>query len=75
MGEVLASLADGIAVAAAVRIFGHAEGTLPTWLTRAGMHSAHLHAQKLRGLHLEHVQLDELRTTVRNKGQDVWRRG
>ena len=72
MGEVLASLAEGMSVAAAVRVFGHAEGTLTTWLTRAGMHSARLHAQKLRGLQLGHVQLDELRTTLRNKGQEVW---
>jgi IS1 family transposase/transposase-like protein len=72
VGEVLAILAEGLAVAAAVRVFGHAEGTITTWLTRAGMHSEQLHAHKLRGLHLGHVQLDELRTTLRNKGQEVW---
>jgi IS1 family transposase len=72
VGKVLASLAEGMAVAAAVRIFGHAEGTIATWLTRAGIQSARLHAQKLRGLHMEHVPLDELRTTLRNKGQAVW---
>lgn len=72
VAEVLAALAEGIAVAAAVRVFGHAESTLTTWLTRAGMHSEHLHAQKLRNLQLTHVQLDELRTTLRNKGSEVW---
>lgn len=72
VGEVLASLAEGMAVAAAVRVFGHAEGTITTWLVRAGMHSTRLHAQKLRGLLLGHVQLDELRTTLRNHEREIW---
>ena len=72
VAEVLASLAEGMAIAAAVRVFGHAEGTITTWLTRAGMHSERLHAQKMHHLHLGHVQLDELRTTLRNKGHEVW---
>lgn len=72
VGEVLASLGEGLAVAAAVRVFGHAEGTLTTWLTRAGMHRERLHERKWRGVPLGHVQLDELRTTLRNKEQEVW---
>ena len=47
VAEVLASLAEGMAVATPVRVFGHAEGTLTTWLTRAGMHSERLHTQKI----------------------------
>ena len=43
-----------------------------TWLTRAGSHSAGLHSQLFRNLALLHVQLDELRTTLRNRGQAVW---
>jgi IS1 family transposase len=86
VGEVLASLAEGRAVAAAVRVVGHAEGTITTWLTRAGMHSERLHAQKMRKLQIDPVHLDELsrdpedrrmrdpgRTTLRGKGHEVWR--
>ena len=53
-------------------VFGHAEGTITTWLTRAGTDSERLHTRLFRGLELLHVQLDELRTTLRNKGQEVW---
>ena len=69
---VLATVAEGLSIDAAVRVFGHAEGTLTTWLTRAGMHCERLHRHKFKGLHLEHIQLDELYTTLRNKGQVVW---
>jgi hypothetical protein len=36
LAEVLAALAEGLSVAAAVRVFGHSERTLRTWLTRRG---------------------------------------
>jgi len=72
VAEVLTALAEGLSVAAAGRVFGHAEGTITTWLTRAGSHSAGLHSQLFRNLALLHVQLDELRTTLRNRGQEVW---
>lgn len=72
MGIVLAAVAEGLSIAAAVRVFGHAEGTITTWLTRAGTHSEQLHPGLLRRLPLLHVQLDELRTTLRNKGQEIW---
>ena len=35
---VLAALAEGLSIAAAVRVFGFAESTITTWLCRAGMH-------------------------------------
>jgi hypothetical protein len=40
VAEVLSALAEGLSVAAAVRVFGHRAGTIATWLTRAGEHSA-----------------------------------
>ena len=36
VGEVLSALAEGLSVGAAVRVFGHGEFTVRTWLTRAG---------------------------------------
>ncbi len=68
----LASVAEGLSIDATVRVLGISEGTLSTWLTRAGMHCERLHRQKFKGLHLVHIQLDELYTTLRNKGQAVW---
>ncbi len=38
VSEVLSALAEGLDVAAAVRVFGHGEGTIVGWLTRAGQH-------------------------------------
>lgn len=35
VGEVLSALAEGLDVAAGVRVFGHAEATIQRWLTRA----------------------------------------
>jgi transposase-like protein len=69
---VLTALAEGVGIAAAARIFGHSEFTLQTWLTRAGLHAQSLHQRLLRGLHLGHVQLDEVRTAVRQGAQIVW---
>ena len=72
MALALASVAEGLSIDATVRVLGISEGTLSTWLTRAGMHCERLHRQKFKGLHLVHIQLDELYTTLRNKGQAVW---
>jgi IS1 family transposase len=69
---VLTALAEGVGITAAARIFGHSEFTLQTWLTRAGLHAQSLHQRLLRGLHLGHVQLDEVRTAVRQGAQIVW---
>jgi hypothetical protein len=69
---VLAAMAKGLSIAAAVRVFGFAESTITTWLTRAGMHSQRFHRHTVQGLALEHVQLDELRTSLRQKGHEVW---
>jgi hypothetical protein len=68
--------ADGagtrLSVAAAVRVFGHRHATITTWLTRAGAHSAILHDRIFRALHLPHIQLDELRSRLRNRTHTLW---
>ena len=72
VGQVLTALAEGLDVAAAARVFGHDQATITTWLTRAGQHCARLHSRWLRHLHLPHVQLDELRTRLRDRAQVLW---
>ena len=72
VAEVLGALAEGVDVAAAVRIFGHAEGTITRWLTRAGRHAGALHERTFRELHLPHLQLDELRAGLRGQRRVVW---
>ena len=72
VAEVLSALAEGLSVAAAVRVFGHSEGTITRWLTRAGEHSATLHDRWFRCLHLSHLKLDELRTRLRKQAHVLW---
>jgi IS1 family transposase/transposase-like protein len=69
---VLTALAEGLSVSGAVRTFGHRERTITTWLLSAGTHAEHLDGRLFRNLQLLEVQLDELRTTLRDKGQEVW---
>jgi IS1 family transposase len=72
IAEVLCALAEGLTVAAAVRVFGHSEGAISTWLTRAGEHSATLHDRWFHHLTFPHLQLDELRTRLRSRMQVLW---
>ncbi|MDQ5854331.1 MAG: hypothetical protein M3380_20125 [Chloroflexota bacterium] len=72
VGEVLTAVAEGLDIAAAERVFGHHHATITTWLTRASEHSATLHDHWFRHLHLPHVQLDELRTRLRDRAQVLW---
>ena len=72
VGEVLSALAEGLDVAAAVRVFGHGEGTIARWQARAGRHADRLHDALFRRLHLPHVQLDELRTRLRARRDGLW---
>ncbi|MCA1599762.1 MAG: hypothetical protein LC769_12260, partial [Chloroflexi bacterium] len=72
VAEVLTAMAEGLSIAAAVRVFGHSEGTISTWLTRAGEHSAALHNRWVRHLQLSHLQLDELRTRLRDRAHVLW---
>lgn len=72
VAEVLGALAEGVSLGAAVRVFGHSEFTLRTWLTRAGLHGASLHVRFFRNLKLPHVQLDEIRTKTRQSAEPLW---
>jgi predicted amidophosphoribosyltransferase len=68
----LALLAEGMDVLALERVLGIKEGTLRTWLTRAGMHAEKLHARLFQELIYGHIQLDELWANVRQAQEDVW---
>jgi len=72
VGEVVSALAEGLDVAAAVRVFGHSQGTVTRWLARAGRQAGQLHEHLFRSLHLPHVQLDEIRTRLRPRGRVLW---
>jgi IS1 family transposase len=72
VGIVLTALAEGLSIAAASRVFGHSPETITRWVTRAGEHSANLHHRWLQRLHLPHLQLDELRTRLRDRTQVSW---
>ena len=72
VAEVLAALAEGLDVSAAVRVFGHSEATITRWLRRAGDHGETLHQRCFQNLHLPHVQLDEIRTRLRSRDQVLW---
>ena len=72
IGEVLSALAEGLDVAAAVRVFGHGEGTIARWQARAARHADRLHARLFRLLRLPHLQLDELRTRLRSRRAVLW---
>jgi transposase-like protein len=72
VGEVLSALAEGLSVGAAVRVFGHGEFTIRTWLTRAGLHATSRHERLFRNLKLRHIQLDELCTKTRQDADALW---
>jgi len=72
VGEVLSAVAEGLSVGAAVRVFGHGEFTIRTWLTRAGLHAVSLHEWLFQGLKLLQVQLDELCTKTRQVADALW---
>jgi transposase-like protein len=63
---VLAALAEGLDPSEASRVFGFHQATITTWLSRAGKHAQSLHEHTFRNLWLPHLQLDELRTRLRD---------
>ena len=69
---VLAALAEGLDSSAAERVFGYRHATITTWLSRAGEHAQTLHERSFGNLWLPHLQLDELRTRLRNYKQVLW---
>ena len=72
VAQALALMAEGVDVSALERVMGIGEGTLRTWLTRAGMHAERLHNTIFQELIFRHIQLDELWANVRHKAQEVW---
>jgi IS1 family transposase len=66
---VLSALSEGLDPSAAERVFGFRQATITTWLSRAGEHAHTLHERCFRNLWLPHLQLDELRTRLRNTNQ------
>lgn len=69
---VLLAVHLGLTIADAQLLFGHSEVTIRLWLSRAGRHAEQVHAHFFRNLHLGHLQLDELFTTLRDKAHDLW---
>jgi IS1 family transposase len=69
---VLSALAEGLDPSAAERVFGYRQATITTWLTRAGEHAQILHERFFCHLLIPHLQLDELRTQLRNASQVLW---
>ena len=65
VAEALTFLAEGVDVSVLERVWQISEGTLRTWLTRAGLHAEKLHAHFFRGLRFDHIQLDELWANAR----------
>jgi hypothetical protein len=65
VAQVLALLAEGVDVSTLERVMGIGEGTLRTWLTRAGMHAEKLHKTFFQELIFAHIQLDELHPALR----------
>ncbi len=72
IGEVLTSQAEGLDSSAAERVFGHREETIRAWMTRGGVHAVRVHKHFFHHLLLGHVELDELRTTLRDKAHELW---
>jgi hypothetical protein len=72
VAEALTFLAEGVDISVLERVWQMGEGTLRTWLTRAGLHAQKLHAQIFRGPRFDHIQLDELGANVRQESQEVW---
>ncbi len=66
------ALAEGQDPSASERVFGYRQATITTWLTRAGGHAELFHERCFRNLQPPHLQLDELRTRLRNASQVLW---
>jgi len=69
LAEALTVLAEDVDFSLLERVWRIREGTLRTWLTRAGLHAQNLHARFFQNLRCAHVQLDELWAKVRQAGQ------
>jgi transposase-like protein len=67
--EALAMLAERNSLAAVARIKEVKEETVARWVEKAGRHAQEVEEYLIRDFHLSQVQLDELWTYVKNKGQ------
>lgn len=67
--EALAMLAERNSMAAVARIKEVKEETVARWVEKVGRHAQEVEATLLRDFPLSEVQLDELWTYVKNKGQ------
>jgi transposase-like protein len=65
-------VAEGLEVAAAVRVLGHGEATITRWRNRAARQAEQLHRHFLHGLYLPHLQLDEIRARFRPRAGVTW---
>ena len=65
VAEALTFLAEGVDVSVLERVWGIAEGTLRTWLTRAGLHAEKLHEHFFQSLSFRQIPLDELWANAR----------
>ena len=72
VSRVLAAAARGLTLADLQAIFGHSDFTLRAWRTQVADHARRLHAHFAHDLRLPHVQLDELRLTLRGNADEVW---
>lgn len=72
VAQALLAVAEGLSTRAAARVFSTSETTLRSWLARAGQHSRSQHERFLRGLHLAHVQLDEIRLKLHGTAEAKW---
>lgn len=70
--KILWLLALGIEVSALGQVFGVREIIICTWLCRSGIQGNKLHERFMAEFVLVHVQLDELWTNVKDRGQDMW---
>ncbi len=69
---VLSTLAEGLDVSAAERVFGFRDATITRWLLRAGAHAQTLQTRTFLQMEIPHVQLDEIRTRLRSHTQVLW---
>jgi hypothetical protein len=72
VAQVLHAVAEGLSAQAAARVFNRSEGTVRSWVARAGMHSRSVHDRLMRSLHLTHIQLDELWIKVWGHVEAAW---
>jgi len=72
VAQALLAVNLGLTIADTALLFQYSEMSIRLWLSRAGQHAEQVHAHFFHHLHLGHLQLDELFTTLRHKAHDLW---